>query len=274
MHLPHGAVTPACAIYGAGIATAMTGFAVFAARKVRLAHPWRLAFATAAVFAAQALNIRLLPESSGHLVGAFLLAYYFGSAWSSIAMTLVLAMQACLYGDGALTTLGLNITNMAILPCWIVYPIWKRFEPGLHFDVQRSMFNVRRSFSLFTAAALSILLPTLALSLQLNTTATILPHLPVALLEAAATVGVILIARHARPIAIPAALLLLLAAAFGSSPYPDGLEISLARLGLQFPEPASFFDYSFLPLLAGAVLLALCLRAATHLSTNTRGETL
>lgn len=261
MHLPNGAVTPLCALIGTGVAGAITTFAAVAARKARLAHPWRLALAAGAVLSAQALNVRVLPTSSGHLVGAFLLAYYFGSTWGSIAMTLVLALQAMVYGDGSLATLGLNAFNLAILPCWMIFPLWQRWCPG-------------RSLLLVAAAAFaSTLLAAVALGLQLGSAATILPHIPAALLEAAGTVGVILLVRHAhRVIFVPASMVLLVAAAFGASPYPDGLEISMERLGVLLPKIPGPLDYSLLPLLSGAVLIALSLRALALLSNNTRGE--
>lgn len=118
MHLGNGAITPECALLTYSAAAAGLGLAVFAQRR-RPLQPGRWAMAGglgAAVFAAQMVNVPLLPEASGHLVGGVLLAWVLGPSLGAITMAVVLAVQAMMLGDGGLAALGANIVNMALVP--------------------------------------------------------------------------------------------------------------------------------------------------------------
>jgi cobalt/nickel transport system permease protein len=118
MHLGNGAITPECALITYSAAAAGLGLAVFAARR-EARQPGRLALAGAlgaAVFAAQMINVPLLPHASAHLVGGVLLAWVLGPGLGAITMAVVLAVQALMLGDGGLAALGANVVNMALLP--------------------------------------------------------------------------------------------------------------------------------------------------------------
>ena len=73
------------------------------------------------IFAAQMINFPVGNGTSGHLVGAALLAYTLGPAAASIVMTAILATQALIFQDGGLLALGTNIFNMAIAGVWLGY---------------------------------------------------------------------------------------------------------------------------------------------------------
>jgi len=68
------------------------------------------------VFAAQAVNVPVLPGVSGHLLGGVLLAAMLGPGLAAWTMAIVLAIQAVALGDGGLVALGANVLNMAIVP--------------------------------------------------------------------------------------------------------------------------------------------------------------
>ncbi len=55
--------------------------------------------------------------TSGHMVGATLVAIVFGSPpWAGVlVLTLVLLVQGFAFGDGGITTMGANILNMGII---------------------------------------------------------------------------------------------------------------------------------------------------------------
>lgn len=122
MHLGNGAITPECALVAAGVAAAGLGFAAASARReVATSSHWISAGVWgSAVFAAQMVNVPVLPHSSGHLVGGVLLAVALGPARGALTMAVILALQALLLGDGGLTALGANILNMALLPAVLV----------------------------------------------------------------------------------------------------------------------------------------------------------
>ena len=67
------------------------------------------------VFAAQMINFPVGIGTSGHLVGGALLAYSLGPASASLVMSAILIIQALVFQDGGVLSLGANITNMALL---------------------------------------------------------------------------------------------------------------------------------------------------------------
>ena len=122
MHLEHGAITPECVAITFGAAgLGLAAAAVAARRQTRV--PGRATLAAglgALVFAAQALNVPVLPGISGHLVGGALLAWTLGPGIGAWTMAVVLLLQALMLGDGGLTSLGANVLNMALLPSALV----------------------------------------------------------------------------------------------------------------------------------------------------------
>jgi cobalt/nickel transport system permease protein len=74
----------------------------------------------ALVFAAQMFNVQVLPYSSVHLIGGVLLAWVLGPAAGLLTMSVILALQATLLGDGGVMELGANIVNMALIPSGLV----------------------------------------------------------------------------------------------------------------------------------------------------------
>ena len=122
MHLGNEAITPECAALAFGAAAGGLGLAAVAARR-ELTSGRKAALAGglgALVFAAQAVNVPILPGSSAHLVGGVLLAWAVGPGLGTWVMTLVLLVQALVLGDGGTMALGANVLNMALLPAGLV----------------------------------------------------------------------------------------------------------------------------------------------------------
>src|ERR1017187_4320841 len=67
------------------------------------------------VFAAQMINFPVGLGTSGHLVGGTLLAITLGPAAAAIVMTAIVALQAFIFQDGGIVTLGANVINMAVI---------------------------------------------------------------------------------------------------------------------------------------------------------------
>lgn len=81
-----------------------------------------LAALAAGIFAIQALNIPIGMGTSGHMVGATLVAIIFGSPMAGVlVLTLVLLVQGFVFGDGGITTMGLNILNMGVVSGFVGY---------------------------------------------------------------------------------------------------------------------------------------------------------
>lgn len=66
------------------------------------------------VFAAQMINFPVGLGTSGHLVGGALLAAVVGPAAAAIVMAAILILQAVVFQDGGVLSLGANICNMAL----------------------------------------------------------------------------------------------------------------------------------------------------------------
>jgi len=71
------------------------------------------------IFAAQMVNfsVPLVPGTSGHLGGGFLLGILLGPWLGMIAMASILVVQALVFQDGGVEALGANVFAMGVLPC-------------------------------------------------------------------------------------------------------------------------------------------------------------
>ncbi len=81
-----------------------------------------LAALAAGIFAIQALNIPIGMGTSGHMVGAALVAIILGSPLAGVlVLTLVLLVQGFVFADGGITVMGANILNMGVISGFIGY---------------------------------------------------------------------------------------------------------------------------------------------------------
>jgi cobalt/nickel transport system permease protein len=93
-----------------------------------------LAGITAAfVFAAQMFNFPVASGTTGHLLGGALAAILLGPWVGSLVVTVVVVVQALVFADGGLTALGINVMNMAIVPAfggWALFRLFRRVLPA------------------------------------------------------------------------------------------------------------------------------------------------
>jgi cobalt/nickel transport system permease protein len=173
MHLGNGALTPECAIFTASLAAAGLGFAAVSARRATVSQPQLLAAGAwgAAIFAAQMVNVPVLPFSSGHLVGGVLLAVALGPRLGALTMAVVLLLQAILLGDGGLSALGGNVLNMALLPAAVVAAgkAWQRDSAN----------SLRKSLHAGAQAAIAVLLAAGLIVIEVASARPQLAELPV-----------------------------------------------------------------------------------------------
>ena len=84
-----------------------------------------LALFSAFAFIVMMFNIPLPGGTTGHAVGGTLLAIVLGPWTAVIGVSVVLAIQALLFGDGGLIAFGANCFNMAVVLPWVGYFIYK-----------------------------------------------------------------------------------------------------------------------------------------------------
>ncbi|MEU8422172.1 energy-coupling factor ABC transporter permease [Micromonospora sp. NPDC048835] len=117
MHISNGIIDgPVAAIFAAPALAALTVCVLRARRDLddRLAPMAGLV--AAFIFAVQMLNFPIFTAGvSGHLLGGALAAMLVGPWVGALCVSVVLVVQALIFGDGGVAMLGLNITNMALL---------------------------------------------------------------------------------------------------------------------------------------------------------------
>jgi cobalt/nickel transport system permease protein len=77
------------------------------------------------IFAVQMLNFPVAAGTSGHLLGGCLAAILVGPYAGSVAVAVVLVVQALLFADGGLSALGLNVLNMSLITAFGGYAMFK-----------------------------------------------------------------------------------------------------------------------------------------------------
>lgn len=125
VHIPDGFIDlPTSAAFAAASTVAVAG-AVKGARKQLSEQSAPLAGLTAVfIFAVQMLNFPVAAGTSGHLIGAALAMVLVGPYAATLALVVVLIIQAFLFADGGLTALGLSVFNMAVISVWVSFAVF------------------------------------------------------------------------------------------------------------------------------------------------------
>jgi cobalt/nickel transport system permease protein len=74
-----------------------------------------MAVLAAGIFVAQMLNFPIFGGTTGHLLGAALAVIMLGPLGGILVLSVILIIQCLFFGDGGITSLGLNILNMAVV---------------------------------------------------------------------------------------------------------------------------------------------------------------
>lgn len=125
MHIPDGYLDLSITLLCAAVSAVFIVLGVVQAKRyMDERHVPLMAILTAGVFAAQLLNFPIVGGTSGHLVGGTLLSVFLGPLGALISMTIILVLQAFLFGDGGISALGANILNMGVIGGIIGYYIY------------------------------------------------------------------------------------------------------------------------------------------------------
>ena len=197
----------------------------------------QMALLAAIIFAAQMLNFPIADGTSGHLIGAALAAILLGPEAAVIILASVLLVQALVFGDGGILTLGANIFNMGVIASYSANFIYLRIK---------QMSNV---LAVLAASWFSVFAAAIATSLELAISGTIgfLPvlysmvstHALIGVGEGLITIVILSYFYHRnldisyQSVAYTTAFAFLLLAIFlpFASEHPDGLEKVAINLG-------------------------------------------
>ena len=126
MHIPDGFIDiPTSAAFGT-LALAGTAIALEKAKTEVDDRTAPMAGLTAVfIFAVQMLNFPVAAGTSGHLLGGALAMVLVGPYAASLAITVVLGVQALLFADGGLTALGLNVFNLSVIAVLVSFLVFK-----------------------------------------------------------------------------------------------------------------------------------------------------
>lgn len=241
----------------------------FALRNAQMTLDERLAplagIMAAFVFAAQMLNFPVAGGTSGHFIGATLVAIVLGPWLGMLTMTAVISLQALLFQDGGLLAMGANIVIMGIVPAFVGY--------GAYQMIRKQGRGVRL-VGTAVAAWLSVMMAALmtALLISFSGTSTLAVAVPmmlsvhalIGLGEALITVAALSFIERTQPVLLTGAeitgtavgsgrwvvagLVIALAMTLFSplaSEFPDGLEWVAEQVG--FIETAQDAPYQLLP---------------------------
>jgi len=192
MHIPDGYLGPQT--YVALDAVVIPIWAAAAARvkrTVRAKQVPLLALGAAFSFVIMMFNVPVVGGSTGHAVGATLVAVLLGPSAAVVAISMAVVIQAVLFGDGGITALGANVFNMAVvmpLVGWGVYRLIAGASPsnarrligagigawvgivtasivtGVEFGIQPLIAHTASGQPLYSPYPLSVSVPAMALS--------------------------------------------------------------------------------------------------------------
>lgn len=129
MHAPDGFLNAGTAVATGAISVGTVGVALRQVRETLRGKQVPLAgIAAAFIFAAQMFNFPVAAGTTGHLLGGALAAILLGPHMGAIVVTIVVVVQALVFADGGLTALGYNVLNMAIVPAYGGYAVFRMFR--------------------------------------------------------------------------------------------------------------------------------------------------
>ena len=144
MHIPDGVIDLRTGVITGVLSAGGLGVALWhARRKLPARRVPLLGLGAAFVFAAQMLNFPVMGGTSGHMVGATLIAALLGPSAAVIVLSVVLLVQCFVFADGGVTALGANILNMGLVAGvggWLIYYPLTRLFKGLAGRIMAATF--------------------------------------------------------------------------------------------------------------------------------------
>ncbi len=157
MHIPDGFLSPQTYLPAYALAAGLWWAGMRRLRRELDADtlPY-LAVLTALSFVLMLLALPLPGGTTVHAAGIALLAVNFGVWLAFLAVSLVLTLQALLFGDGGITALAVNALAMGFVGSAGAWLVWRLLAP------------VQEVLALFAAGWVSVVLPALLVALVLG----------------------------------------------------------------------------------------------------------
>lgn len=141
MHIPDGYLGPQTYIAGYAVSLPFWAYASRAlSRTLRSRQIPLLALGAAFSFVIMMFNIPIPGGTTGHAVGAVLIAVLLGPWAAIIGVSIAVIVQALIFGDGGVTCIGANAFNMAIVMPLVGYGIYRLLGAGAALKSWRRWF--------------------------------------------------------------------------------------------------------------------------------------
>jgi len=126
VHIPDGYLSPQTCVVGFVVAVpVMAAAATKVHQRVKTRNVPTLAMLAAVCFLIMMFNVPIPDGTSAHAVGGALVAILLGPWAAVIAVSVALAFQALLFGDGGVLAYGANVVNMAIVLPFVSYGLYR-----------------------------------------------------------------------------------------------------------------------------------------------------
>jgi len=134
MHIPDNYLSPStCATFGVVMLPIWRRASIKVKAEITRQKMPLLGVAAAFSFLTMMFNIPLIGGTTGHAIGAALIAILLGPYAAVFAVTIALVIQALFFGDGGILAIGVNCFNMAFIMPYVAYYLFifmKKIFPG------------------------------------------------------------------------------------------------------------------------------------------------
>jgi cobalt/nickel transport system permease protein len=126
MHIPDGYLGPQTyAVLDVAIVPLLAVAAAKVKKTLKTKQVPLMALGAAFSFVIMMFNVPVAGGSTGHAVGATLIAILLGPWAAVISVSIALIIQALLFGDGGITAIGANCFNMGVVMPFVGYYIYR-----------------------------------------------------------------------------------------------------------------------------------------------------
>jgi len=158
MHIPDNYLGPQTYVAAYAVAAPFWVIASrLVSRTLRMRQVPLLALGAAFSFVIMMFNVPAPGGTTGHAVGSVLIAVLLGPWPAVIAVSIALAVQALLFGDGGITAFGANCLTMAVIMPFVGYGVYRLIAAGSSATSWRRWFGaaVGGYLGLLVAAAVT-----------------------------------------------------------------------------------------------------------------------
>jgi len=156
MHIPDGYLSPQT--YGPlwGVSLACWGVALQKVKQeVSAKQVPYLAMAAAFSFLIMMFNVPIPGGTTGHAVGAGIIALFLGPWTAVISVSVVLILQAIIFGDGGITAIGANCFNMAVVMPFVSYGVFRLVNGKARSGIRTSLAAFLSGYAGLSVAAIA-----------------------------------------------------------------------------------------------------------------------